>query len=346
MSEVAKALKDHAYRMVAVKLRDEIDYQYDSVWGDYYNHVAAAMQTAADSQQATFKEAERKEEESEKLLGRALFAFNIVTALTLSWLSAALQYRTDTIFAKEIGWRAKVRDGFGPDGYWVKSRLGITSGGKDQVGAKLFGDSAKLVADLGIQFGMKKVIPPPTRLPANDQAAANSPNLETFKTRIKDELSKQKNGILAQVDKWSNAIENDVDSGRALLNNLLTDQPALKKANSKIQEQQGQRMINEVLNRVRERWADSAYYFGNDPPEIRDGVLADNMERTMWEAWLAANRKLIYSLGMEDKMREKSWFTVVMEEMASVRVLGAMKVATADSGNEKDDAIDELMARV
>src|SRR6516225_8910201 len=125
MSEVAKALKDHAYRMVAVKLRDEIDYQYDSVWGDYYNHVAAAMQTAADSQQATFKEAERKEEESEKLLGRALFAFNIVTALTLSWLSAALQYRTDTIFAKEIGWRAKVRDGFGPDGYWVKSRLGI-----------------------------------------------------------------------------------------------------------------------------------------------------------------------------------------------------------------------------
>ena len=59
MSIDPNTIKTHAKTMLSTNLTNEINFQYDSVWGKYFRHLVAASATATEAQQNAFKEAEK-----------------------------------------------------------------------------------------------------------------------------------------------------------------------------------------------------------------------------------------------------------------------------------------------
>jgi hypothetical protein len=53
-------------------------------------------------------------------------------------------------------------------------------------------------------------------------------------------------------------------------------------------------------------------------PPINDMGWAMSMERSMWEAWLAENRKMLLGPDMTERRRGKSWFQWLIQHMFDI----------------------------
>jgi hypothetical protein len=321
-------LKQHFYTLLYNNLRNEIAYQIEDVWGAYFDSLVVAQDNAAKAQQRALEEAQAAQDEYQRKVERNFAVFNFFCGLSLAWLGAQLQYRVGPSYFRRKDWF----DGFDAEGKYASKVVDS----EDKVAAKLFGDVGKDVAGALVNLGLPGLRNPQKFTGPDARRLANSVTLEELRKSLKDEITKQKNKALGAVEEIANSIFNDPDYGDRLVEVLIEEYPDFASQPANMQEAKGYEVINRWLNAQRTEWAKKWAYYGNDPPQKKDSVLAHHMERELWALWLMEHRKLIYKNLTDINAERLPWFDSIIDHMFDLN-LPVMNIILRRGKNREGD---------
>ena len=272
-------VKQYLYNLIGTQLKGEIDLQYDA-WigpGSYVAQLGDAQDKAAANQLQILKQAE---DEKKKAFERTMFILSLVSGPVLSWAAGYLQYTlAPRIFYKTV---------FESSG---RSKVLLPKNYEDKIAGKVFGDLgkdlAKVVDSSAVSAVLAKV-PAGTKAPDGTKLANMTDGL-TFRTSIENEIKAQKDQTTRECLAIAQAINNSTDFGDLLLSKLRKEQPDVNKLSEKLVEQRCQLMVNQLVNKAREGWAERFPIYGLDPPKIVPNRLVKLFESGIWAIWLLQN---------------------------------------------------------
>jgi len=162
-------LKRH-YQWMMDRLKSEISYQIQDVWGGYFGHLIAAQAGAMQRQRDALDDADKADEDGQRILDRALSALSIASGLTMAWFTAALQYR---LYARYFSKWEVIQDWADVFG---KIFIYRTVESHDKVAARMFGLYGQaLVGSLADNVGQNVTVKPYS--PPDSNTAAMSPTI-------------------------------------------------------------------------------------------------------------------------------------------------------------------------
>ena len=284
-------LKNHMHDLIGTHVVGEFWSQIEA-WKKYFLLLVEAQDQVIGAHERLLNhELERiaKEEadKAERLFGLGILVFTLVVGPLLSYLSGKIQ---NTWYPK---FRPKVKERV----LQITSRrnLGrfesraIKEIDVDKVHAKIAGDFAGLVVGLGIREGVKVITPNFAKANAALTYAQSSDDMSSFKTQLGTWILEQGIATRDVILDLALQITKDPQWGRKCLARLAetthgkmnpstTDKTTLANA--------AYEMIHKDVNRHRQEWADSWFFYGNNPPVLSFAKLRETLEIEQWALWI------------------------------------------------------------
>jgi hypothetical protein len=263
----ARRLQDYAEKYIQ-DIAEDYEFQIKK-WNKAVNLVVTAFDAAVEQHKQTLKDAKELETFRAEL---AILALSLVTAGTMSWMKAVVQYKVGSRLFKRVAFRdvhivTRAGDGsFGAAVEVVQSAT-LSSTEYNQVMASTLGAVAE---DVGSAI-TDRVVP--------DFHAKLRPGASTLS--VTEFGGALKNLVIEAAVLVGKQIRN---AGVRIRESRSFGQKWLAEAGGS--EERAEELIKRQIERVRQQWADKWVYYGRDPSLKSPPALADTLEREIWACWI------------------------------------------------------------
>jgi len=205
---------------------------------------------------------------------RALFLIEVMSVPAISWLGATLELRVGAKLFQEY-----------EDGFEAETRKYFYHKVHDEFQSKIFGDAGKDLASTLFKLASENIAS--EGQPSIDlHSIAYSPDLEVFGSNLYQEVDKQSTAAQTQINRIAQTVNNSYTFGDAIVKRLQKETHGFDRLAPRIQFEMGTKLINGLMQDMRNDWASRWLYYGNDPPHPSWPRIIRELERELWCVWI------------------------------------------------------------
>lgn len=294
------AVQDYAHDLFATDVKAEFEYQIGE-WKKYINRIIDAEKAASKSQEdlltAVLNERQKADQANAMI---AMFAFSLLGGAALSWVSGLVQYKlfpalnSSNFVMKErlVFLRNQYSKRYAEPAFMYSNEAV-----PNNIMAKIFGDASKnllqpLVNSIGDGVGK---IPARGKGRSSEELTAlslisknaNSDAVsQSLKTRLENALEDEKQLTTKTILALALEIKRSQVFGKNVLAYLYKTQPQAIKANDQSKMQLARQFIEKIVDAQRQKWAETWFYYGNEPPNPSVAEMSRRLEREIWGMWI------------------------------------------------------------
>jgi hypothetical protein len=338
--DVAGRLKEYAETHVET-INKEYTRQTDK-WKVYLNLFADAQATARQNLENTLAEIKRQKQEADRLM---MLATSVLLTGVAAWVGAVIELKLYPRYMSKKLLKISFEEG----------RMVVkTEHEYSEVAAKFFGDFTH--ENLGHAFDsiLEKVWPKSEEQRKVDAAlglSAESGNIGTFKSNLENALLGQSAVVVGQLGTLSENINQykrpeGGGFGEAVVEEVLRRIPRMKGVSNDVAdravESNGQRMLDEYFNGLRQKFAGEWFYYGNNPRPGSLHKLPFFFEIETWAFWLLSQEWRSKYIGTDSDYPDVStlWVTKDDEDIDLDSVMEALLAVAR--GQENSYRLDML----
>lgn len=294
---IENAILQHAYNLLATEVPKEYALQLLE-WEKYINRVVDAQIKALQNHQDVLtKILNEQQKAAQQNAAMCMFALSLIAGPALSWLSGTIQYK----WYPQLRSQPKLAHTY----FYVEGRknpaksirMEYTADEYNKVAAKIFGDaSADIIQNVGIDVFLTKGVEKITRqvdaYKKVDMPAANAAadQLDSYRTSIVNAFKDEQAATVETIGKFASKLISDStirqNFGAAVLAKLDREQPQLKNASLRERQEAGKKVVEEIVDKFRNHWADQWFYYGHNPPLTSTTEISRRIEREIWAMWI------------------------------------------------------------
>jgi hypothetical protein len=274
-------LTDYAYKLIDGAVKQEYGNMIVN-WEKHANNIITYAKWAFKNHELTLTRIKEEQRANHEF---ALLALSLVAGPAISFVAGALEHRVYAqLFGKQKATGSYVRV---PTPTATVRVPVIDRRAHSETAAKVFGDfGGSLVQSLLVNPAIKAAAPSETALERQINLAADSTDLESFESSIKNTILEGKKLGETAIANYAGTILKDHEFGRKWLKKVQDAEPGYLILNDQAIRTMGEGMIRNEVDKQRRKWAKEWLYFGRNPRPITASYATNAIEVEIWRFWI------------------------------------------------------------